>query len=352
MQTASLHDFEALNAQLAALVGAGIPLDVGLSQREIPAVKELERINAIVTRRVARGESLTEALDGDEQDVPAAYRSMVQYGLHTGNLSGALDGSNRVAESIEDSRFTFEAALLYPLIVCGLAYLGLIGFSVYLAPILEDMYVSLNLPTGSGVRALLFLRETLRYWVAIPPVALLAIIGWWLRSKSRRASKGIASHRLLRWLPGMSQGLFHARCSRFAASLAALLENQTPLPEALLIAGDASSDTDLTLGARSLAAAEQKNQPPSDDSSIAKRFPPFLRWAIWHSDATTGRVRALEIAARMYRDASERRAERLRTLAPMAAIVLIGGTVTLLYGLTLFVPVVELLKSLASSNPR
>ena len=64
-----------------------------------------------------------------------------------------------MAESIEDSRFIFEAALLYPLLVCGLAYVGLIGFSVYLAPILEDMYDSLNLPTGSGVRLLLFLRE-------------------------------------------------------------------------------------------------------------------------------------------------------------------------------------------------
>ena len=92
METATLQDFETLNAQLAALVGAGVPLDVGLSQHEIPAVRELKRINAIVARRVARGESLTEALEGDEQDVPAAYRSMVQYGLHTGNLTGGAPG--------------------------------------------------------------------------------------------------------------------------------------------------------------------------------------------------------------------------------------------------------------------
>ena len=58
METATLQDFEALNAQLAALVGAGIPLDVGLSQREIPAVQELERINAVVARRVARTASV------------------------------------------------------------------------------------------------------------------------------------------------------------------------------------------------------------------------------------------------------------------------------------------------------
>jgi hypothetical protein len=49
----------------------------------------------------------------------------------------------------------------------------------------------------------------------------------------------------------------------------------------------------------------------------------------------------------MYRESAERRAARLRTLAPIVALVLFGGTVTLLYGLTLFVPVVELLRTLA-----
>ena len=69
----------------------------------------------------------------------------------------------------------------------------------------------------------------------------------------------------------------------------------------LVIAGDASGDADLREGARLLADAVHEGRLPGDDSPVALRFPPFLRWAIWHSDATTGRVRALQIAARMYR---------------------------------------------------
>jgi type II secretory pathway component PulF len=153
-------------------------------------------------------------------------------------------------------------------------------------------------------------------------------------------------------LPGASRILFPERCARFAASLAALLDNRVPLSEALLISGDASGDADLTLGAKSLAAAEQEGRPPSDDSPVARRFPPFMRWAIWHSDATAGRARALEIAARMYHEAAERRAQRLHTLAPMAILVLVGGTVTLLYALALFVPVVELLCTLTRASNR
>jgi general secretion pathway protein F len=352
METASLDDFLALNVQLAALVEAGVPLDVGLSQRQISAAKELEQINATVIRRVKRGESLTEALEGDERDVPAAYRSVLQFGLHTKNVSAALEGSNRVAESVEDSRFAFENAILYPLVVCVLAYFGLVGFCLYLVPTLAEMYISLGVPPGPGFRVLNGFREALPYWVAIPPIVLLAIGAWWMRSNSQRAARGIASNKILRWLPGASKILFQERCARFAASLSALLDNCVPLPKALLISGDASGDADLTFGAKALAAAEQEGRPHSDDSPVAQRFPPFMRWAIWHSDATAGRARALEIAARVYHEAAGRRAQRLNTLAPMAVLVLVGGTVTLLYALALFVPVVELLCTLARAPSR
>jgi type II secretory pathway component PulF len=346
MATASLNDFTALNEQLAALVEAGVPLDVGLPRRELAAADELERINATVVRRVNRGESLAEALEGDERDVPAGYRGLVQLGLSTGDLPSALEGSSCVAKSADDSRFAFETALVYPLIVCGFAYIGLIGFSLFLAPTLEEMYTSLNLSPGSGLRVLRAVRTTLPYWAVIPPIVLIVIGGWWLRAKARRDATGVVTGRL-RWLPGTSRILFQERCARFAASLAALLDKQVPLADALSICGDTSGDAGLSAGAKAFADADKMGQIPGDDSAVAKQFPPFMRWAIWHADATTGRARALHIAAKLYRESSARRLDRLRAIAPLTALVLLGGTVTLLYGLTLFVPVVELLRALA-----
>jgi type II secretory pathway component PulF len=348
METASLDDFLALNEQLAALIEAHVPLEVGLSRREALAAEELKQINATVVRRVNRGESLVEALGGDEGDIPSEFRGVMDFGLRTGKLSAALDGSSQVAESADDSRFTYETAFIYPLIVCALAYVGLIGFCLYLVPVLQDMYTSLNLAPGRGLRLLLMVRAAMPYWAVILPILAGAAITWWTRAKRRRATG--STNGQLRWLPGASRIVFQERCSRFAASLAALLDSKVPLAQALVIAGDMSGDFNLNQGANALARAEQSKNAPADDSSIAMRFPPFLRWAIWHAEATTGRARALEIAARMYREASKRRAERMRTLVPMVALVLLGGTVTLLYGLTLFVPVVELLRTLATNT--
>jgi general secretion pathway protein F len=348
METASLDDFVALNEQLAALVQAGVPLDVGLSRPEVSTSKALERIHATIVRRVNRGETLVEALEGDEHDVPGAYRSMVQFGLHTGNLSAALNGSSRLAESADDSRFAFESALVYPLIVCSLAYIGLVGFCLFFVPTLEGMYESARIAAGPGLRALQLLRDTLPYWAAIPPIVLLVLVAALARAKSRRATGGASTGGLFHWLPGVSRITFQERCAAFAASLAELLDSNVPLPDALPIAADSCGDSDLRDGARSLAAAIEAGQMPADDSPIALQFPPFMRWALWRSEETTGRARALEIAARMYRETAQQLAERLQTVAPMAALVVVGGTVTLLYGLALFVPVVELLHKLSA----
>jgi general secretion pathway protein F len=349
MQTATLDDFIAFNEQIAALVDAGVPLDVGLSQLDKPAAKELERINATVVRRVNRGETLAEALDDGDQNMPAAYCSMVQLGLQSGDLSAALDGSGRVAESIDESRFTLELALIYPLIVGILAYVGLIGFSLFLVPTLEGMHETMRVAPGRGLRVLQLVRDTLPYWIAIPPVTLVVLFAHWRRAESQRTTAGLEARTFMRWLPGVRRIVFQERAARFAGSLAELLDNQAALSDALAIAGDSSGDAGLRVGAKLLADATRQDQWPADDSSIALRFPPFLRWAIWHSEATTGRVRALQIAEQIYDETSRRHGERLRTVAPMIALVLLGGTVTLLYCLALFVPMVEMLHALAKS---
>jgi type II secretory pathway component PulF len=341
MDSASLDDFTALNDQLAALAEVGVPLDVAMGDHDRPAAKSLERIHAIIRRRIRRGETLEQALDGDEEDVPASYRSLLQMGIHSGNISAALDGSNRVAESLDESRFTLESSFVYPLILCGLAYLGLIGFCLYLVPVWQGMYENSRLIPGPGLGILQTLRDTLPYWVAIPPVLLIWLLVMCGTADVRRG-------RLVDWLPGAKRTLFQQRCAHFAATLGELLDAGTPFGDALRIAGAAANDVNLRTGADLLADDVACGALPSDSSRAASLFPPFLRWALWLAEETTGRGRALKIAARAYREAADRRTERLRTLMPLLTVVFLGGTVTLLYGLALFAPFVELLRSLAS----
>jgi len=346
METASLDDLMAFNDQLAALVEAGIPLDIGLGKPGKDTTATLETINAAVARRVSRGAPLAEALN-DEQ-VPADYRSLVQFGLRVGNLHAGLDGWHRLADSAERSHYGIRSALFYPLVVCCLALAGLVGFCLFLVPTLQDMHDGLRIPSGSGLQVLQFLRDTLPYWIAVPPIALILVVAWQFRTRSRPATSGDRAAGLWIRLPGMSRAVFQHRCAIFADNLAALLAADVPLIEGLPLASRTSGDAGLSEGAQALAAMVKQELVSGDDHPAVRRLPPFLRWALLHSEPTIGRLSALKMAAEMYRESAECRAERLRIVAPILACVVVGGGATLLYALALFVPVVEMLQGLGS----
>jgi type II secretory pathway component PulF len=136
-------------------------------------------------------------------------------------------------------------------------------------------------------------------------------------------------------------------CANFADSLATLLDSQAPLEQGLSIAAGAAGDANLNTGVTGLLAALSQRETLADDSPAAMRFPPLLRWALLHSSQTTGMAAALRMAARFYRDSAQRRTQRIQIAAPLVACVVIGGAATLLYGLALFIPLVEMFRQLA-----
>ena len=348
---AALDDLKVLNEQLAALTEAGVPLDLGLGQTGKRAAGSLEKINSIVGRRVEHGEPLSDALDGDEATTPTPYRSLVQLGLRSGNLYAALDGSNQLAASVDQSRYAVRAALLYPLVLCLLAYIGMIGFCLVMVPVFTNLHHSLRIRTGFGLQTLQSLRNTLPVWALIPPAAVVLWLGWKLLNRWRPVSSYQRTGAIVGKIPGIGRAFQQVRAANFADSLATLLEHGISLEEGLRLAANATGDANLTEGTRAMTAALRQGELPSDDGPVALLFPPLLRWALWHSEATGGRVRSLRMAATIYRQSAQRRTERLRLIAPIVACVVIGGGVTLMYGLALFVPVVELLDALTLPTP-
>ncbi|MGE3641029.1 MAG: type II secretion system F family protein [Pirellulales bacterium] len=348
MESATLDDYLAFNEQLAALSAAGIPLELDLSPAGRSPQAALERINATVSRRMNRGESLAEALTGDDQDLPPSYRSLIETGLYKGNLAAALDESHAVADSVADSRSRLATGFVYPLVICALLYAGLWSLCLFLEPTLRNLYAELRLTPSPGLLVLELLRATLPVWAVLAPLVVLAFLfwSWW-----RRGVPGAGIPGAGRWIPGWGKTLYQERCARFATTLAELLEDGVHFGEALRVAGDGCGDAELRATALRLAENASSGSMHEADDASAKRLPPFLRWAIWHADETTGRVRALQIAARMYRETAERRAARFRTVAPLVALVLVAGTATLVYALLLFVPLVQLLYGLSAWRP-
>jgi type II secretory pathway component PulF len=344
MATATLSQFITLHDQLVALVKAGVPIQLGLPIRGSGAAVAFERIGATVARRVGEGASVQEALE--DPRVPAAYRSVAQLALTSGDLATALSGANHMAEARDDSWYALRMSLRYPLVICCLAYVGIVLFCLFLVPTLESMYENMRIPAGSGLSAVTALRRTLPYWVAIPPIGLV-LLAIWTRWTSSGAIGTARATGVLAWLPGTSKIIREQRWTRFAELLASHLDAGAPLPEGLRMAAAAWENDALQRATLAHAASLDRGQAPSGDNSFAAGLPPFLRWAICHADDAVGRTRALRMAADAYRESACRRIQRLRVVAPIVTGLVIGGGVVLLYALALFVPVVQMIEGLA-----
>jgi type II secretory pathway component PulF len=284
-----------------------------------------------------------EALLAEDQPVPPTYRCLMQIGLRSGDVSTALQGFSQLARTAESSRHAIRLSLLYPLVVCCVAYVGLVGLCLFFVPILSQTYREMEVREGFGLQIMQAAEASLPYWAAIPPI-LVVVVLWKLWSRSSEPAR---RDDLWTRLPGTSRTIQLERWANFADGLGVLIQAGTPLDDALALASCAGGDTELATGVRELSLGMQRGQLPAEDVPAARYFPPFLRWALWHSEATIGRVRALKMAAEMYRDTAQRRMRRLWITAPLVACVVLGGGVTLLYGLALFLPVVQLLRGLA-----
>ena len=344
MNSAQLDDFLALNTQLFAMIEAGVPIDAGPNGAVPAQPGSLEAIGDLVASRIRRGNSLEDALQ--DEGVPAGYRYMILSALRSRDINAALIARSRVANSVDECRYVAESAFVYPLIVCTFAYLGLVSFCLFFVPTFAQTYQEFNLDPARGMRALLFLRDTLPYWVGVPPILLMIFLSRRFLPDIRPKFLGHTHSRLLPWLTGLSRGMSEQRSAYFAESLATLEDSELPLEKALPVAAGASGDPNLVDGAQALAAAISSDRSKDLDRA-ANRFPPFLRWAILESQATVGRGRALRMAASLYRRTARRRVERSRVITPMILLVTVGGAVTLLYGLALFLPIINLLEALS-----
>jgi len=346
MESATLDDFMSLNDQVAAAIDAGVPLDVDLGADKQTAAAKLEKINALVARRVSQGSSLSAAIATPDPAITPGYRCMMQLGLATGDFSRGMDLSNRLGRTIARVWDAGWMALLYPAIVCGMAFVGLVGFCLFFVPILESTHRGLAIPAGSGLKLLMTLRDSLPIWGWAVPLGLF-VIGCWGRRRSRNSSSS-SRRGFVSSISGVSRTVLLERAANFAEATAELLNIGVPLDDDLGQAADIWNDPALAETTRKLAARLSQGETNVGDSTLAANFPPFLRWSLLHSEGTIGRVRALQTAAELYRWEAKRRQERLRVLAPLVMAVVIGGSATLLYGLALFIPVVEMLRALAS----
>lgn len=343
----SLDQLIALNDEIAALVRAGVPLEPALAELGGDLPGRLGRIATMLAERASRGQSLPQVLSDESARLPPVYRAVVEAGLRSGRLASALEALAGSIRRVAETRRGVVVAALYPLLVLIVAWGLFAFFASFTAERLAPVLKAFNAPGQGFFQGLARCGQWAAYWgPAVPLVILVLAAAWWYRSGRAAVVEPRWAGRLLGWLPWVGSTLRWSRSATFAEVLALLVENRVPLDEALVLAAETSGDPQMVPAARQLAAALSQGET-LDPSTFGRRtFPPLLLWLMSTAGRHTALLPGLKHAAETYHRRAQHQSELARVFLPVVLTIVLGGTVALLYVLTLFVPYSSLLRTL------
>lgn len=325
--TSRLEEFAALNDELAGLVRAGLPLELGLGAGRRHALADR------ITERLRQGRSLEEALKAEGDSLPPAYGAVVEAGMRSGRLAEAVETVSRTARAMVSLRRRLSLAAVYPatLVVVAFVFAVLI-LPRMLLPIVGMASDAGETPPRLAITALWLLRENPTYWQLWVPAAALLVL--WLSGGLTTASMR---------LPGLKTAMRSYRLSAFADLAAGLLDHGVPLDQAVTLAAAASGDRALARDAAVVAERLRAGQPAAEALAAFESAPRFGRWMMT-AGANAG---TLPATLRQIADWSSRRAaaraDWFSLVAPLVVTLLVGGGAVAAFAAASFGPVIDLL---------
>jgi general secretion pathway protein F len=237
---ASRGDLLHFTTELAALLGAGLPLDRSLnilsSISENQATQEIVRS---ILKSIREGSSFSEALQKHPGMFSKLYINMIRAGEAAGVLDEVLDRLNDFLESAKELREQVVSALIYPVILMATGGISIIILLTYVLPkfsvIFQELGSALPLPT----QVLLTVSQGLKtyWWIAL---GVLVLLGFLFRTYTKSEEGKVRWDALKLRLVG--QVITKLETARFCRTLGTLLRSGVPLLQALKNSTDVISN--------------------------------------------------------------------------------------------------------------
>lgn len=337
----SVSELAMVTRQLATLVQANLPLDECLQAAAEQSRKARTKGLLLQVRsRVAEGHTLAYAMGEFPLVFNEMYRAMVNAGEHAGFLGPVLA---QLADYNEQRQYTaqkMKMAMIYPLILVGVAVAVVVALMVFVVPELIGIFAHTNRELPLLTRGLIAASDFSRdyaLWVLLAAVVLVIGLRRWLRLPARRKRW----HGLLLRLPGISRLVTAVDTARFASTLSILMASGVPLLQSLHIAGQVL--TNLVLRDDSARVAERVQEGSSLHRALREsgRFPPMMVHMV-ASGETSG-----ELETMLQRSATNQERELEMTLGTMMSLlepllVVFMGAMVLVIVMAILLPIFDL----------
>jgi type IV pilus assembly protein PilC len=219
--------------QLATMYSAGLTLERAI--QSLASEEKHPRLKKVLTKvgeNIRRGMSLSEALKLHPGVFSSLFVALTRAGEVSGNLDEILDQLATYLEILDDTRRKVKSALTYPAFMVVFLIGMMSGMFMWIIPKFSDVYAQLGTSLPEATRMLVAVSE----WVStnflrILGLTIVAIVGLWLASKTRRGGYLIDSFKLR--LPVFGALINQSILNKFCKTLGILLGAGVPVLEAL-----------------------------------------------------------------------------------------------------------------------
>jgi len=274
---ASQPQVDAFTREMANLLAAGIPLSRALTivMRESTSPKARALWTAIHDDVVA-GSSMADALGRFPETFPKVYIAMVRAGETGGFLDQVLTQISEFQAREQDLKGKVKAALVYPLVLAGLATAVLVFLLTYFIPRFSLIFKDFGEALPWLTRAIVTASEIVLHHGLFVAVGLALVFAGLQRALKTDTGRRVIENIMLH-TPVLGTIVSRFALIRFARMLGTLLGSGVGLINALRVAKEAIGNQTLTDAVTE--AIEQVQQGTSLSKSLStcpKLFPPSV----------------------------------------------------------------------------
>jgi general secretion pathway protein F len=334
-------DLALLTRQLATLVRAGLPLDEALlAVSEHTEKPRLKSIVLGVRAKVVEGHSLAVGLDEFPYAFPPVYRATVTAGEQAGQLDTVLERLAEYTESRHGLRQKVSQAMIYPIVLTGIAFFIVTLMLVYVVPKVVGVF------------------ETTGQRLPIPTRVLIAISGafqhWWWALLAGLVGAAYAAYRLMQneevrrrvhwWLlktPVLGRVTRGLNTARFTRTLSILTGSGVPALEALRISASVVANLPMRAAVEEAAARVSEGGAIGRALGQSKLFPAMAIHLISSGEASGELDNMLDRAAtHQEKEMDSLLGTMVSVLEPLLIVVM--GLVVLAIVMAILLPIFEI----------
>lgn len=341
LERVSVSDIAIATRQLAALVGAGIPLVEAIGTVSKQVEKEKLRLALRETReKVNEGKNLADALSDYPKLFNDLYVNMVRAGEQAGALEHVLERLADYTEASVELRGKVIASMTYPLVMMVVA-IGVVGFLMtFVVPKITKIFLDMGSDLPAITKMVMWTSDFLQaYWAAVLVFMGLFMWGfrrWHATPKGRR----IVDENLLK-IPVFGRMLMMVTVARFASTLATLMSAGVPLLRAMAIVRNIMGNVVLRKVVEEAQEAVREGQPMNKPLRNSGRFPPMVVDMISVGERTGELAPMLDRVAVSYEAQVSRRLATLTALLEPLMILVMGGVVFVI-ALAVLLPMLQM----------